>query len=1141
MDYIPQHKEAGQFNLRGIGGGRTRNGGLQIQRNKFEGFTSRARIGALIGLALLVALAGTYGLLRPTPNGCTMTYMYPTYIPVPAPKNLSSSRYALHLYHEGWKKIDFNEHLKNINGIPVLFIPGSSGSYKQVRSIAKESHWAYTTGPLERTFYQEASLAQQKGGFNLSASVSLPNQYIRNLDWFAVDLEGEHSAMDGRILEEHTEFVVYCIHRILDQYKESYEARAREGAAGSVNLPKSVILLGHSVGGFVARAAVVHPHLRKSAVETIVSLSSPHQSPPVALQPSIGWYYASINQKWREGYQAQVSRAGKHIMDPVLSNVVVISISGGINDYQVRTKLESLDGIVPPSHGFMISSTSMKNVWLSMEHQSILWCNQLIVQVSHTLLSLLDPKTSQPFDDSQRRLAVFAKMLQNGVAPNFNWMKQSLPSPEVSDDGETSKVSLVQPEFVCPKNVQWGDDGLEKDLYIKTKTVTVLAMDGRRRWLDIQKLGTNGTSHFVLVTNLPPCYGVRIHLWSEKGRISPDMTESKGNIEMTSKMVHIPSGPTPKQIEPGSQTEQPPPSGMFWLSPEDMKGYRFITISVAPRPTISGRPPPSASMAVGQFFNPKDGNLELSPASLLQSAYSQQSMEFQEDHPLAVNISSSISLGLLPVTLSLKMTGCGIKNSGEAGDAEKKGLCKLRCFPPVALAWDSLSGLHVYPNLQSETVVVDSAPALWTSTQGSEKTTVLLLIDPHCAFQISYSVSSTGSASRFLLLYCAKIAGLAIAAVFFALMRQARAWELGLPVPSLLMAVEYNMRFPLQFLITAVAPLLIALLLSLLMAWPLPAAGNFLVVSLSCYMVANGFVVILISISKLVLYIAAGVHVFIMKRWQIWKTNFCFAFIQWFINLSSSFFLLKVVNILRLNPLLVTALAATLVVCLVHPALGLSILLLFHVICCHNALCSYLSASFRSLTQKKESLGSRSNEMDAAEQYALHRDGGIKNPSSSEQNGSNCPEPANSFSDMQLEIFYHRHGLLILHFLAAMMFGPSLLAWFQRLGSGQYFPWLLDSILCIGIILHGICDPKPEFSFFSSSLPCIPQTKVRLSFLYMLAGYFSFLTGLALAPYRAVYAMATIGVISFIMRVIQRKNREKGEAYFTSRKHSHRN
>jgi glycosylphosphatidylinositol deacylase len=29
---------------------------------------------------------------------------------------------------------------KNVSGVPVLFIPGNAGSYKQVRSIASESH-----------------------------------------------------------------------------------------------------------------------------------------------------------------------------------------------------------------------------------------------------------------------------------------------------------------------------------------------------------------------------------------------------------------------------------------------------------------------------------------------------------------------------------------------------------------------------------------------------------------------------------------------------------------------------------------------------------------------------------------------------------------------------------------------------------------------------------------------------------------------------------------------------------------------------------------------------------------------------------------------------------------------------------------
>lgn len=134
----------------------------------------------------------------------------------------------------------------------------------------------------------------------------------------------------------------------------------------------------------------------------------------------------------------------------------------------------------------------------------------------------------------------------------------------------------------------------------------------------------------------------------------------------------------------------------------------------------------------------------------------------KEDHPLAYNLSFAISLGLLPITLSLKTAGCGIKTSGlpdgETGDLDKDSknsklscydfvslfalsynsnyhtlfnfseLCKLRCFPPVALAWDSASGLHVFPNLYSETIVIDSSPALWSSSQSSEKSTVMLLV-----------------------------------------------------------------------------------------------------------------------------------------------------------------------------------------------------------------------------------------------------------------------------------------------------------------------------------------------------------------------------------------------------------------------------
>lgn len=55
-------------------------------------------------------------------------------------------------------------------------------------------------------------------------------------------------------------------------------------------------------------------------------------------------------------------------------------------------------------------------------------------------------------------------------------------------------------------------------------------------------------------------------------------------------------------------------------------------------------------------------------------------------------------------------------------------LCKARCFPPVALVWDPPFGLEVLPNLDSEIVVVDSAPAIWGSSYGSEHTTIVLLV-----------------------------------------------------------------------------------------------------------------------------------------------------------------------------------------------------------------------------------------------------------------------------------------------------------------------------------------------------------------------------------------------------------------------------
>lgn len=63
------------------------------------------------------------------------------------------------------------------------------------------------------------------------------------------------------------------------------------------------------------------------------------RSPPLALQPSLGRYFARVNQEWRKGYEVQRTHAGRYVSDPVLSHVVVISVSGGYHDYQVSVYL----------------------------------------------------------------------------------------------------------------------------------------------------------------------------------------------------------------------------------------------------------------------------------------------------------------------------------------------------------------------------------------------------------------------------------------------------------------------------------------------------------------------------------------------------------------------------------------------------------------------------------------------------------------------------------------------------------------------------------------------------------------------------------------------------------------------------------
>lgn len=124
-----------------------------------EGYKAKFRVATLVVISIWVGLAALYDLVKPISNGCIMTYMYPQYIPVSSPGNVSASKYGLYLYHEGWKPIDYSDHLKKLSGVPVLFIPGNGGSYKQASfyfflAISVEQSWTTFIFPIKLyTFY----------------------------------------------------------------------------------------------------------------------------------------------------------------------------------------------------------------------------------------------------------------------------------------------------------------------------------------------------------------------------------------------------------------------------------------------------------------------------------------------------------------------------------------------------------------------------------------------------------------------------------------------------------------------------------------------------------------------------------------------------------------------------------------------------------------------------------------------------------------------------------------------------------------------------------------------------------------------------------------------------------------------------
>lgn len=272
-------------------------------------------------------------------------------------------------------------------GVPVLFIPGNAGSYKQVRPIAAEA----------AQYFKDAAAKDE----------SLLEAGQRGLDFFTVDFNEDITAFHGQTMLDQAEYLNEAVSYILSLYHDSRKATMDSDLPD----PSSVILFGHSMGGIVARTMLIMPNYQSNSINTIITMSAPHSRPPAPFDKQIVETYDDINNYWRKSFSA------KWANNNPLWHVTLVSIAGGGLDTIVPSDYASISSLVPDTHGFTVFTSSIPNVWVGVDHLAILWCDQLMKVVARSMLDIVDVKRPGQTKARAERMRIFKKWYLTGMEP----------------------------------------------------------------------------------------------------------------------------------------------------------------------------------------------------------------------------------------------------------------------------------------------------------------------------------------------------------------------------------------------------------------------------------------------------------------------------------------------------------------------------------------------------------------------------------------------------------------------------------------------------------------------------------------------------------------------------------------------------
>ena len=252
-------------------------------------------------------------------------------------------------------------------GHPVLFIPGHWGEYKQARSLG--AHGSTFTRRSHSYKYQNDVVRRLKDGTlngKVSGGSDDDKEDIENFiyDVYTADFDGEGAGLHGSRLVRQAHFVAQSILTI----------------AKACNA-HSVTIVGHSIGGIVAKAVPLLSTEASQYIKTIITLATPHDGFPYAFDSTVLGFYNYID----EGTSEKVKKGGEI--------PTVVSISGGLRDELIPPSSCSVD----PSLGLTILATdvmpastaegSIIDVSLGCDHKAISWCHNVLSVVRSIIFS----------------------------------------------------------------------------------------------------------------------------------------------------------------------------------------------------------------------------------------------------------------------------------------------------------------------------------------------------------------------------------------------------------------------------------------------------------------------------------------------------------------------------------------------------------------------------------------------------------------------------------------------------------------------------------------------------------------------------------------------------------------------------------